>query len=165
MPPRGLVPLLAVACIWAAALSSAGAQAVPNEQAIRRQRASSNAAIARHDTGGIGAIFADDVVVVTSNSVHAIGRATNLQRFSEQFRTRPDVVYVRTPQQVRVYDAWGMASEYGRWTGSWTDTDGKIRIGGIYFAKWRLRNGSWLVESETFVPERCSGGAYCKTLP
>jgi ketosteroid isomerase-like protein len=141
------------------------AQSDQHERTIRQRRASSNAAIVRHDTSGIGAILAEDVVVVTSNSVHGVGRATNLTRFVDQFRTRPDVVYERTPQQVRVYVPWGMASELGRWTGSWTDSDGKIQIGGIYFAKWRLRNGSWLVESETYVPERCSGGAYCRTMP
>jgi ketosteroid isomerase-like protein len=153
------------AFIGVTTVSIASVQAGPNEQAIRRLRARSNAAIAKHDTGGIGAILADDVVVVTSNSVHAVGRATNLQRFSDQFRTRPDVVYERTPQQIHVYEPWGMASEHGRWTGSWTDTDGKIQIGGTYFAKWRLKNGSWLVESETYVPERCTGGAYCRTPP
>jgi hypothetical protein len=39
-----------------------------------------------------------------------------------------------------------------------------IRIHGTYFAKWRLVNGTWLVESETYVPNSCSGGAYCRTL-
>ena len=80
-------------------------------------------------------------------------------------RTRPDVVYERTPSQVRIYEPWGMASEQGRWAGSWTDADGKIQIGGIYFAKWRLRNGTWLIESETYVPETCTGGVYCRTPP
>ena len=141
------------------------AQANPDGRAIRQLRASSNAAIARHDTGGIGAILTEDVVVVTSNSVHGIGRATNLARFADQFRTRPDVVYLRTPDDVRVFAPWGMASERGQWTGSWTDTDGKIRIGGSYFAKWRRVNGRWLVESETYVPETCTGGAYCRTVP
>lgn len=136
-----------------------------SEATIRQRRASSNAAIARHDTSGIGAILAEDVVVVTSNSVHGVGRATNLQRFAEQFRNRPDVMYLRTPAQVRIYEPWGMASEQGQWTGSWTDTDGKIQIGGIYFAKWRLKNGSWLVESETYIPTSCTGGAYCRTPP
>jgi hypothetical protein len=136
-----------------------------DESAIRQRRASSNAAIARHDTGGIGAILATNVVVVTSNSIHAVGRATNLERFAEQFRARPDVVYERTPMDVRVFQPWGMASEYGRWAGSWTDADGKIRIGGSYFAKWRRVNGAWLVESETYVPESCTGGAYCRAVP
>ena len=153
------------AFIGATTASSAIAQAGPNEQAIRRRRAASNAAIARHDTAGIGAVMADSVIVVTSRSAQQVGRAANMASFAEQFRTRRDVVYERTPQQVRIYDPWGMASESGRWTGSWTDSDGKIRIGGSYFAKWRLKNGSWLIESETYVPDRCTGGAYCRTPP
>jgi ketosteroid isomerase-like protein len=159
------VGFILCAFVGLATLTLVGAQAGPNEQAIRRLRAASNAAIARHDTAGIGAVMADNVIVVTSRSAQQIGRAANMTSFAEQFRTRPDVVYERTPDQVRLYEPWGMASEYGRWAGSWTDTDGKIQIGGVYFAKWRLKNGSWLVESETYFPVRCTGGSYCRTAP
>ena len=134
----------------------------PDALEIQRLRASSNAAIARHDTSGIGAILAENVVVVTSNSVHALGRATNLDRFADQFRNRADVVYERRPVSVDVYEPWGMASEMGVWTGSWTDPDGKITLRGMYFAKWRKMGGRWLVESETYVPKHCQGGAYCQ---
>ncbi|NJD20028.1 MAG: nuclear transport factor 2 family protein [Gemmatimonadetes bacterium] len=157
--------LASLLILLALAAPCAVAQTTDDAQAIRTRRQSSNEAIARHDTAGIGAILAPDVVVVTSNSVHAMGRDTNVRRFAEQFRTRPDVVYVRTPDEVRVFAPWGMASERGRWTGSWTDADGKILIGGSYFAKWRKRDGVWLVESETYVPETCTGGAYCTTVP
>lgn len=141
------------------------AQGAQDEPVIRQLRASSNAAIARHDTAGIGAIFAQNIVVVTSNSTHGVGREDNVKRFADQFRTRTDVVYLRTPDEVRVFTPWSMASERGHWTGSWTDVDGKIQIGGSYFAKWRKVNGQWLVESETYVPERCTGGVYCQTVP
>ena len=145
--------------------SPVSAQTGPDERQIRRLRASSNTAIAQHDTAGIGAILARDVVVVTSNSMHAIGRQVNMQQFAEHFRARPDVMYERAPLEVRVYQPWGMASERGRWTGSWTDRDGKVRLSGSYFAKWRRVNGRWLVESETYVPETCTGAAYCRTVP
>ena len=159
-----MVRLILAGSLYLIALARAGAQDMPNEK-IRKLRASSNAAIAKHDTGGIGAVMADNVIVVTSGSVQRIGRAANMTSFAEQFRTRPDVIYERIPEAVRVYEPWGMASELGTWSGSWTDTDGKIEIGGSYFAKWRLRNGAWLIESETYVPERCRGGTYCKTPP
>lgn len=157
--------IFSIFCALVLCAPCAFSQSAADESAIRQRRASSNAAIARHDTGGIGAILAENLVVVTSNSVHGIGRATNLQRLAEQFRARPDVVYERRPGEVRVFAPWGMASERGRWTGSWTDPDGKIQIGGQYFAKWRRQNGTWLVESETYVPETCTGGAYCRTPP
>jgi ketosteroid isomerase-like protein len=132
---------------------------------IRRLRELSNAAIARHDTAGLGAILAPNVIVVSSNSAHIDGRDTNVQRFAEQFRARPDVTYRRTPVTVRVFAPWGMASEEGRWSGSWTADDGKVSIGGTYFAKWRQLNGAWRVESETYVPDRCRGSAYCSVVP
>jgi hypothetical protein len=117
--------------------SSPGAsQQGPDERTIRQLRASSNTSIARHDTAGVGAILAP--TWSSSRRIRfAIGRATNLQRFADQFRTRPDVLYERAPDEVRIFEPWAMASERGHWTGSWTDTDGKIRIGGSYFAKWR----------------------------
>ena len=141
------------------------AQSGRDERAIRQRRAASNAAIAKHDTGGIGAAMAENISVVTSRSAQSIGRAANMTSFAEQFRTRKDVVYVRTPEQVRVYEPWGMASEHGHWVGSWTETDGKVQIGGSYFAKWRLKSGTWFIESETYVPERCTGSKYCATPP
>lgn len=132
---------------------------------IRRLRQSSNAAIAKHDTAGLGAILAPNVIVVSSNSAHIDGRETNVQRFADQFRNRPDVTYARTPSSVQVFTAWRMASEQGRWVGSWTDAEGKVTIGGTYFAKWRQLNGAWRVESETYVPEHCRGTSYCTTVP
>lgn len=137
----------------------------PDARAIRTRRESSNRAIARHDTAGIGAIMAPNVVVVPSTSALTLGREENVLRFAEQFRTRPDVVYRRAPDEVKVFAPWRMASEVGRWTGSWTDADGKVTIGGSYFAKWRQLNGEWFVESETYVPERCTGSAYCSRVP
>jgi len=137
----------------------------PDAREIRRLREASNEAIARHDTAGIGAILSSGVVVVTSTSATLSGRDAMLQVFADGFRTRPDVVYRRTPLDVQIYAPWNMASERGEWTGSWTDADGTVRIGGSYFAKWRQVNDTWLVESETYVPERCSGSAYCRTNP
>lgn len=132
---------------------------------IRAARARSNAAIARHDTAGIGAILAPQLIVVSSNSAQSVGRQAMLDRFAQQFAARPDVTYRRTPRDVRVFAPWGMAAESGTWTGSWTDTDGKLAIGGSYYAKWRKVDGNWLVESETYVPEYCRGGKYCEVVP
>jgi ketosteroid isomerase-like protein len=162
--------------VWARSLGALGlcvlvtaafvrGQARGDEQDIRARREASNAAIARHDAAGIGAMLSSNVVVVTSNSVHRDGREANVQSFEEQFRTRPDVIYRRLPDDVRVFAPWLMASEYGRWTGSWSEADGRISLSGRYFAKWRKLNGEWLIESETYVPETCTGGAYCTRVP
>jgi len=145
----------------------AGAPGAPTDDAaqIRRLRQASNEAIARHDTAGIGAAFADHVIVVTSRSDRNVGRQANLASFAAQFAARPDVTYRRSPREVRVFAPWGMASEAGEWRGSWTEPDGKVAIAGRYFAKWRRIGGRWLLESETYVPERCTGAAYCSAVP
>ena len=103
--------------------------------------------------------------MVTSNSITTVGRDANLQSFAEHFAARPDVRYRRTPSEVKVFAPWAMASEAGRWIGSWKDADGSITIGGPYFAKWRRVEGQWLVESEVYVPDQCSGGRYCQVSP
>ena len=158
---RWLPPVL-LSVVSAAPAFSQGPTA---EQAIRARRETSNLAIAKHDTAGIGAILASDVVIVTSASVKQSGRADAVMRFAEQFKVRTDVVYRRTPDAVAVFDPWQMASERGHWTGSWSEPDGKVAIGGSYFAKWRLIKGAWFVESETYVPERCSGSTFCTKVP
>lgn len=132
---------------------------------IRQRRESSNAAIARHDTAGFAAILAEELFVVSSTSARTASKREHVRSMAEWFVERPDVIYRRTPVTVRVFDPWQMASEAGTWVGSWTANDGKVVVGGSYFAKWRVTNGVWLVESETYVPEHCTGSVYCSTIP
>ena len=148
--------------LWSLADDTTGG---PEVRAIRHRREGSNAAIAMHDTAGIGASMAPDFTIVTSTSARTTGRDGNVAAFAALFRDRPDAVYRRTPDEIGVFAPWSMASERGRWTGSWTDTDGRISVGGSYFAKWRKIGGEWFVESETYVPDRCTGGKYCTTVP
>jgi uncharacterized protein (TIGR02246 family) len=161
--PQRLVPRHTTAGpLWSPADDTTGG---PDARSIRALREQSNQAIARHDTGGIGAIFAPAVVVVTSTSSVSVGRAANLEAFAAMFAARPDVIYRRTPVEVRIEPRWRMAAEQGHWTGRWTDAAGTVSINGSYFAKWREIDGAWRIESETFVPDRCTGGRYCSTPP
>lgn len=149
-----------------AVAAPAGAQAdVDDARAIRAARERSNRAIAAHDTAALAAEWMPTIHVLSSNSAQIAGRAANVRGFAEQFASRPDVVYRRTPGSVSVYGPWGMASEHGRWTGSWTDRDGPVRLSGSYFAKWRKVGAAWRIEGEIYVPERCEGGSYCRTVP
>ena len=133
--------------------------------AIRAARERSNRAIASHDLAGVVAEMMPDVYVVSSAGLQMSGRALNRARFADQFVGKPDIVYRRTPDSVAVFARWGMAAEYGRWIGSWTDPDGKVRIGGSYFAKWQKTGATWRIQAETYVPLNCDGGAYCRTRP
>lgn len=161
--PQRRVPLhTGAGPLWSPADDTTGG---PAARTIRRLRVASNEAIARHDTAGIAASFAPNLVVVSSTSSVTVGRDANARAFAALFAERPDVVFRRTPEVVAVEPKWGMAAERGNWTGRWTAPDGVVSIGGSYFAKWRERDGSWRIESETFVPERCAGSRYCDEVP
>ena len=134
-------------------------------RAIVASRSRSNAAIARHDTAGIAREMMPDVTVVSSTSAMATGVAANVSRMAEQFARRPDTRWVRTPDTIVLFDAWGVASERGHWVGTWTEPDGKLVIRGSYEAQWRRRDGAWRIQGELFVPLRCEGGAYCRAHP
>jgi uncharacterized protein (TIGR02246 family) len=136
-----------------------------DEQLIRAARARSNAAIAAHDLEGLSSVWMDNVHVVTSTGASNAGRAANRASFAAHFQERPDVRYVRTPESVQVFAAWNVASEQGRWTGSWTQADGVTRIGGTYLAQWRKIDGVWLIQAELFVPTECGGSSYCNSHP
>jgi ketosteroid isomerase-like protein len=134
-------------------------------RAIVAARARSNAAIARHDTAGIAREMMPDVTVVSSTSAMGTGVAVNLSRMAAQFARRPDTRWVRTPDTIVVFAAWGVASERGQWVGTWTEPDGPLVIRGSYAAQWRGHDGRWRIQGELFVPLHCEGGAYCRARP
>ena len=149
----------------------AGAVAPDDERLVRAARARSNAAIAAHDVAGITREMSPEVMVLSSVSQVALGVGQNAERFAQQFRDRPDVIYVREPDSVRVFAPWGMATEWGQWRGRWTQPGGVIEIGGPYFAKWHRAGAAagggpaWLVVGETYVPGWCRGGVFCERRP
>lgn len=145
--------------------SDVAAQGVDPVEEIRAARARSNAAIARHDTAAIAREWMPDVHVVSSTSAQAAGADANASRMAETFARRPDTKWVRTAEDVDVFDAWDVASERGTWVGTWTEPDGAVRISGTYQAQWRRVGGAWRIQAEVFVPLRCSGSAYCARRP
>lgn len=141
------------------------AQASENERLIRETRARSNAAIAAHDLDGIADAWLPDVNVVSSTSAQTVGSQGNRQSLAQQFKNRPDTIYVRTPATIQVFDSWNVASERGEWIGRWTEPDGKLEIGGTYQAQWRKIDGRWLIQAELYVPTHCRGSKYCQRRP
>ena len=133
--------------------------------AVRAARARSNAAIAARDTATLAALASNSYHSVSSRNVHTNGRAGVGAQYAGHFAAHPDVSFVRTPQEVRVYSPWQMADERGTWVGTWTEPDGRVTIRGRYSAKWRRMNGVWLLEAEVFTPGSCTGSAYCRAAP
>jgi ketosteroid isomerase-like protein len=147
------------------ASAGASAQSPADEKLIRDARAASNTAIAKHDMAGIARHWMDDIHVTTSTSAHNTGRAAQEQGMGQQFQRRPDTIYVRTPSTIDVFTPWAVASERGEWVGRWTEPDGKLEISGTYLAQWRKVDGRWLIQSELYVPTRCTGSTYCRQRP
>lgn len=132
-----------------------------DERAIRETRELSNQAIAAHDTVHIGDPWMDNFMLLTSTDLNVLGKADNVENFTRHFKERPDVIYVRTPDQIQVFEAWGMASEFGYWEGSWSEHDSKTEIGGTYYAKWHKVKNRWMLRAEVFTTTHCNGGEYC----
>lgn len=140
-------------------------QSVDDERLIRAARERSNRAIAAHDTAGIAAEWMPNVHLVSSAGLQIEGREANILSLAGHFGERPDVIYVRTPDSVRVFIPWGMGAEYGTWRGSWSTGGEKIEVGGSYFGKWQKDAERWRIQAEIFVPMWCRGGSYCEKKP
>jgi len=134
----------------------------PEEEVIKSIRQFSNEAIAKRDTAGIASTLTPDFHVITSRNAEVSGNHNMARKFAEEFKLRPDVSYVRTPMQVRIFQPWNSASERGSWVGKWKDADGTIEVSGIYYAKWVRVNGKWFIRAEIFTPRKCEGGKYCE---
>ncbi|MFZ1809000.1 MAG: nuclear transport factor 2 family protein [Cyclobacteriaceae bacterium] len=136
-----------------------------DEISIRYARDINNKAIAERDTLTIGDAWMDNVLVISSANTQINGKEALKKVFLDQFNSSADAIYVRTPVKIEMMKQWRMASEIGTWEGSWTAPDGKIEIGGSYYAKWHKVGDKWLIRTEVYTPTHCAGGVYCNSLP
>lgn len=156
--------LLSLVALLSGAAASAGMieirstpQSGSDEQQIRRARAESNRAIARHDVPGIVAFLSAEYQASVSSGAFLHSPAEMGDVFTARFAEFKDAVYVRTPDSVMVSMSGQAAAESGSWVGSWTTAGGPFRTGGRYAAYWRKVAGKWLIHSELFVPLFCTG--------
>jgi ketosteroid isomerase-like protein len=115
---------------------------------IKRLRAASNAAIARHDAVGAAAHLSDDAQVLTSGDTRIDGRAAMIKAFERAFGDANFVTYVRRPERVTIHCDGGVAAEYGHWTAVRRNR----HRGGLYLARWARTPEGWSVRSETYTP-------------
>jgi ketosteroid isomerase-like protein len=151
-----------VACLLISGMMQAQSSA---RKQIRTSRQEFNEAIARHDTTVLASFFTDDYTLITARNAEAKGKEGGQRALANAFRTQKNVVYVRTPTQIDVFESWHMASETGKWTGTWQEPDGVVKMSGTYSAKWHQINGQWKIRAEVFTPLRCSGSKYCEKGP
>lgn len=121
------------------------------DQPIRAARVASNVAIARRDVEAIVSFLLPTYHIVTGRGVARSGVEASRKSWREQFRD-PAVQYVRTPREIRVNEALGLAHEVGEWTGTQTADGALVRVGGVYAAQWqRAADGRWLLAAEIFT--------------
>ena len=160
LAPRKTALMIILTTCWAATIS-----AQSDDQLIRAARSRSNAAIAAHDTTAMIAEWTPDYHIVSSRNSEVAGASQNAYWFGQEFSKKKDVVYVRSTEKIEVNTPWSMAAETGRWEGNWQEPDGKVRIGGTYYAKWHKVNGAWKIRAEIFTPLYCNGSSFCDKKP
>ena len=136
-----------------------------DEAQIRAIRPESNQAIANHDSVAVAEFLTEDFHIVSSRNSELSGRESMRQSFAQEFKLKGDVVYVRTPITIQVYEDWDMASESGTWIGQWQESDDLVKLTGSYYAKWHKLNGAWKIRAEIFTPLACEGSKFCDQKP
>jgi ketosteroid isomerase-like protein len=113
---------------------------------IKASRASSNAAIARHDINGLSKFWLTNFVQTIGRGTSSTGKDTIIAAWRALFKTNKDVLYVRTPTEIIIGDNGIMAWETGLWTAK-----NSYSKGGNYSAMWRKIDGKWQLQAELFV--------------
>jgi len=124
------------------------------EDAIRKLRTASNAAIAARDAEAVASFMAPEVVVRVSGGPVLRGRAANRAAFAAQMAEPAFRGYVRTTERVEAHADPLVLTERGRWVGRWQAAVGMHEQLGTYVAEWRHDGVGWLIHSETFVSNR-----------
>lgn len=122
-----------------------------DELSIRLRRAEFNRALAEQNLSAIGPLLAGNVVMVTgSDSAVISGRTAQLKAWKAEFASSSAIEYVRSPDKVTLSAVEPIALEQGQWHGT-AKHAAQVIASGEYSAKWRKRDGSWVIVAEIFV--------------
>jgi hypothetical protein len=154
--PWILVALLLGACATTQPSSSSD----PDEVAIRAARGRFNEALARQQFTAMREELLDNVSI-TGSVWRTVDRDQPLQAYTRLTSRRPDLVWIREPQAVRINASWLFASASGEGRESWREGGVFTELRGSYLALWRKVEGRWLLDAEVFVPLSCMGSSYC----
>ena len=106
------------------------------------------------------ALLSNDVVLITgTDSDVFIGREEQLNLWISDFTNDSRLIYLRSPNCIKLSNLHPIAMEYARWRGARPASD-KNFVGGDYVAKWRLIDDHWTIDAETYMTNEC-GGSLC----
>ena len=137
----------------------------PDQQLIFDTRIANNNAIADHDADLVASIYRDTFFILTSTNGLFTGREVVRAIYQSVFDSREEVIFVRTPIEITVNNDWNMASENGKWTGSWIVDGEMIEVGGDYYAKWHKVPEGWRLRCEVYTQFDCMGDVVCDNKP
>lgn len=133
--------------------------------AIRRERATSNAAIAARDLKGTIASMLPDYRATWARSTIHRSRDSVATILTRQYADSMNLGCKRTPVSIEISGTGPAAAEYGNFVCRRQQPDGIQAISGTYYASWERIVEGWRLNSEVFVALRCSGSSQCPRLP
>ncbi|MCC7119455.1 MAG: nuclear transport factor 2 family protein [Anaerolineales bacterium] len=123
-----------------------------SHELIRQAREKFNQAIANKDAETIRTLLAPSYRLVTGRSDQFHGQNEEAKRWANVFETDPTTIYVRTPREITINEAWGIAEELGNWQGEYSINGELVHASGVYSAKWqKTKNGNWVLQIEVFT--------------
>jgi uncharacterized protein (TIGR02246 family) len=145
---RRLVPTLLLLPILAACQPAAPTvDAAAEELAIRAQVAAFNTAVAAYDSLAVGALYAQDAVLLPPNQERLEGTAGIRQFFAGLQQL--NVAMAITPTVIVVATSGDIAMEEGTWALSMPLPDGStFNDNGKYLVAWKKVDGTWLMERD-----------------
>ena len=145
---RRLVPTLLLLPILAACQPAAPTvDAAAEELAIRAQVAAFNTAVAAYDSLAVGALYAQDAVLLPPNQERLVGTAGIRQFFAGLQQL--NVSMAITPAVIVVAASGDIAMEEGTWALSMPLPDGStFNDNGKYLVAWKKVDGTWLMERD-----------------
>lgn len=159
---KSRVLFLIVCCSVACTTNTADTN---DEKNIVGKRMAFNLAIADHNISKMGEYCDQDIIVITSRNARFLGKDQYAAGLDQEFKSKDDVVYMRTPESIKIFPSWEMAAESGLWVGKWKNGNEAIEVEGTYYAKWKKKNGQWFITAEVFTPLKCLGDSYCSAHP
>jgi hypothetical protein len=146
-----------------AAAASITATAASDEDVIRALRRANNAAIAARDSAATMAAMAPSIVLVDSAGTVFIGNKTLTDDYAaHEFNDPTFIAYDRVTERVDVSAKGGFAAEYGRWTArNRLPGGGERQKSGVYLSEWVKVEGTWKIQTESYVGLGCGQMATC----
>lgn len=126
-----------------------GLKAQHHETAIRALRMASNEALKSYDHEKVLSFLTDDVLTTTGAGTLLNGKEALRQYIAQGGDSK--MYWVRTPSEISVNDAEGLAWETGSWKGYDPARGPDPVFGGRYAAQWTFQSGGWKIKSQLFV--------------